>query len=52
VSKLNKIHNFVSNKIKNVLIDNTIDIAETTTSLNPFYAVEEVAKTYHSQLIN
>ena len=44
-------HSFVAGKVKNVLIDNSIDIAETIASINPFYNVEEVAKAYHSQVI-
>ena len=46
--KLQKIRKVVSRKIRNVNLDNFIDVQETNAKFNPFYNLHEQLKSYNS----
>lgn len=48
-SKLNKILKFVNTKVKNVVLDNFLEMNEVHMALNPFYQLEEVIRSYENQ---
>ena len=52
LTKLQKILKVVNTKIKNVILDNFIDVQETNGNINPFYTLHEQLKAYDSPALS
>ena len=52
VVKLQKLLKVVSAKIKNLMLDNFVDVQETSPNINPFYNLQERLAAYGSESLN